>query len=119
MRVTYRVARVRGEKLHVYPDVYGRAGDFASAVRAELARAGADTKVDAVAMRYLRDRAYSRGGASFALADLSTLRPPTPKIQLAEIAPVVAPVAEAPRTDSVAAPIAEATDTVAVAVPQP
>ncbi|HLM66446.1 MAG TPA: L,D-transpeptidase, partial [Longimicrobium sp.] len=35
MRVTYRVARVRGEKLHVYPDVYGRAGDFASAVRAE------------------------------------------------------------------------------------
>ncbi|HEY0151172.1 MAG TPA: L,D-transpeptidase [Longimicrobium sp.] len=121
MRVTYRVARVRGEKLHVYPDVYGRAGDFASAVRAELARAGADpSEVDAVAMRYLRDRAYSRGGASFALADLSTLRPPVPKVQLAEIAPVVVPaVAEAPRPDSIAAPIAEATDTVAAAVPQP
>ena len=120
MRVTYRVARVRGEKLHVYPDVYGRAGDFAAAVRAELARAGADpSEVDAVAMRYLRDRAYSRGGASFALADLSTLRPPTPKLQLAETAPIVAPVAEAPRPDSVVAPVAEATDTVAAAVPVP
>ncbi|HEX8212220.1 MAG TPA: hypothetical protein VF584_18735, partial [Longimicrobium sp.] len=59
------------------------------------------------------------GGASFALADLSTLRPPVPKLQLAEIAPVVAPVAEAPRPDSIAPPVAEATDTVAVAVPQP
>jgi len=117
MRVTYRVARVRGEKLHVYPDVYGRAGDFATAVRAELARAGADpSRVDAAAMRYLRDRAYSRGGASFALADLSTLRPPVPKVQLAEIAPVVAPVAEAPRPDSIAPPVAEATDTVAAVV---
>lgn len=104
MRVTYRVARVRGEKLHVYPDVYGRAGADPS-------------EVDAVAMRYLRDRAYSRGGASFALADLSTLRPPAPKIQLAEAAPVVASAAEAPRPDSVVAPVAEATDTVAAAVP--
>jgi lipoprotein-anchoring transpeptidase ErfK/SrfK len=120
MRVTYRVARVRGEKLHVYPDVYGRAGDFAAAVRAELARAGTDpSEVDAVAMRYLRDRAYSRGGASFALADLSTLRPPIPKLQLAEAAPAVAPVAEVPRPDTLAAPVAEATDTVAAAVPEP
>jgi hypothetical protein len=119
MRVTYRVARVRGEKLHVYPDAYGRAGDSASAVRAELARAGADpSEVDAVAMRYLLARA-SRGGASFALADLSTLRPPIPKIQLAEAAPVVAPVAEVPRPDTLAAPVAEATDTVAAAVPEP
>ncbi len=107
MRVTYRVARVRGEKLHVYPDVYGRAGDFAGAVRAELARAGADpSEVDAVAMRYMRDRAYARGGASFALADLSTLRPPTPKIELAP-APVLAEITP---PDSVMA-----TDTVAIA----
>ncbi len=119
LRVAYRVARVRGEKLHVYPDVYGRAGDFPSAVRAELARAGSDARVDAVAMRYLRDRAYSQGGASFALADLSTLRPPVPKLQLAEAATVVAPVAEAPLPDTLAAPVAEATDTVAAVVPVP
>ena len=118
MRVTYRVARVRGEKLHVYPDVYGRAGDFSAAVRAELAREGQDpSEVDAVSMRYLRDRAYARGGASFALADLSTLRPPRPKLDLAP--PVAAPpvLAEAARPDSVVAPVAEATDTVAAVVP--
>jgi hypothetical protein len=117
MRVTYRVARVRGEKLHVYPDVYGRAGDFASAVRAELARAGADPQ--GRRRRHAlppRPRLLPRRRL-LALADLSTLRPPTPKIQLAEIAPVVAPVAEAPRPDSVVAPIAEATDTVAAVQP--
>jgi hypothetical protein len=43
MRVTYRVARVRGEKVHVYPDVYGRAGNFTSAVGAELSPAPAPT----------------------------------------------------------------------------
>jgi hypothetical protein len=109
MRVTYRVARVRGDKLHVYPDVYGRAGDFASAVRAELSRAGQDpSDVDAVAMRYLRDRAYARGGASFALSDLSTLRPPKPKLELAPL-PAVPVLAEIIGPDSVVA-----TDTVAV-----
>jgi lipoprotein-anchoring transpeptidase ErfK/SrfK len=108
MRVTYQVARVRGEKLHVYPDVYGRAGDFGTAVRSELARAGADpAEVDGVAMRYLRDRAYARGGASFALDDLSTLRPPAPKIELAPL-PAVPVLAEIIGPDSVVA-----TDTVA------
>ena len=114
MRVMYKVARVRGEKLHVYPDVYNRAGDFAAQVRAELARAGQDpSEVDAVAMRYLRDRAYARGGASFALAGLSTLRPPRPKLDLAEPAAAPPVLAEIARPDSVAAPVAEATDTVA------
>jgi lipoprotein-anchoring transpeptidase ErfK/SrfK len=113
MSVTYKVARVRGEKLHVYPDVYGRAGDFAAAVRAELARAGQDpSTVDAVAMRYLRDRAYARGGASFALADLSGLRPPQPKVELAP-PPVLAEIVTPPNSVPVAA-----TDTV-VAVTEP
>ncbi|MBD0319982.1 MAG: L,D-transpeptidase, partial [Gemmatimonadetes bacterium] len=94
MRVMYRVARVRGGKLHVYPDVYGRAPDLAAHVRAELARSGNESAApDAAAMRYLRTRAWGHGGASFALADLSTLRPPAPKIQLAEAAPVVIPAA--------------------------
>jgi lipoprotein-anchoring transpeptidase ErfK/SrfK len=95
MRVTYKVARVRGGKLHVYPDVYGRSGDFAGAVRAELARAGKESiQVDEVAMRYLRTRA-SGGGASFELERLPTLRPPAPKVELAAPAPQtfeVAPV---------------------------
>src|SRR5215207_2226044 len=43
MRVTYDVVRLEGDRLHVFPDVYGTAGDFAARVRSELARGGVDT----------------------------------------------------------------------------
>lgn len=81
MRVTYQVAQLKGDRLHVYPDVYGKAGgSFAAQVRRELAQAGIDT-VPAPAMSRLRSSASARGGASFALADVPTLRPlpPAPK----------------------------------------
>ncbi|HEX2091183.1 MAG TPA: L,D-transpeptidase, partial [Longimicrobiaceae bacterium] len=56
MRVTYRVAEVRGDRLHVFPDVYGRVGGgFAAQVRRELARAGVDTaQVTSAALARLR-----------------------------------------------------------------
>jgi hypothetical protein len=123
MRVMYKVARVRGDKIHVYPDVYGRAGDFATQVRAELARSGNPSlTVDAQAMRYLRMRASGHGGAAFALADLGTLREPAPRAQLAGVpAPAeFAPVADTARADTaatVATPAAAPDSVVAVAQP--
>lgn len=121
MRVMYKVARVRDDKLHVYPDVYGRAPDLAAHVRAELARSGNESAApDAQAMRYLRTRAYGRG-ASFALTDLPTLRQPEPKAVLVQAAPLPEPppapvLAEAVRTDSIVAPVVEATDTMAAVI---
>jgi hypothetical protein len=79
MRVTYQVARLRGDRLHVYPNVYGRDVAFAAAVKRELARAGVDTaQVPSLAMARLRQGA-ARGGASFALADIPHLRPEPPR----------------------------------------
>jgi lipoprotein-anchoring transpeptidase ErfK/SrfK len=80
VRVTYEVARARDGRIHVYPDVYGRAGpDYAARVRRTLASAGVDTtQVPAAAMERLRQSA-SRGGASFALADVPSLRPLPPE----------------------------------------
>jgi len=79
MRVTYDVARLKGDRLHVYPDVYGRSGGLADAVKAELARGGVDTlEIPAPSMSRLRQGA-ARGGASFALADIPTLRPLPPE----------------------------------------
>lgn len=80
LRVSYQVAVVRGGRLHVYPDVYARTGGgFADTVRSVLARAGhADVQVGSEAMRGLRARARARGGASFALAELPTVRVPEP-----------------------------------------
>ncbi|HEX2079105.1 MAG TPA: L,D-transpeptidase [Longimicrobium sp.] len=78
MRVTYDVAELRGDRLHVYPDVYGRAGGVTAQVREELARAGLDTaQVPAPAMTRLRQGA-ARGGASFALAEIPYLEPLPP-----------------------------------------
>jgi hypothetical protein len=117
MRVTYKVARVRDGKLHVYPDVYGRAPDLAAHVRAELARSGNESAApDAQAMRYLRTRAYGRG-ASFALADLSTLRAPEPKAVLVQAAPLPEPPpAQTFTADSAVQVPVEATDTVAAVI---
>lgn len=80
MRVTYSVAQLRGERLHVYPDVYGKVGgQFAARVREEMARGGADTaQVPSAAMARLRASASNRGGASFALAEIPDLRPLPP-----------------------------------------
>ena len=128
MRVTYQVARLRGGRLHVYPNVYGRDVEFAAAVKRELAGAGMDTaQVPSLAMARLRQGA-ARGGASFALADIPHLRPEPPRpaaesgpallgtpavgaaTELAgasEPAPVVQPAVPA---DSAAAPVVEADD---------
>ncbi len=79
MRVTYQVARLKGDRLHVYPDVYGRSGGVTAAVKAELARGGVDTlDLPAPSMARLRQGA-ARGGASFALADIPTLQPLPPE----------------------------------------
>jgi lipoprotein-anchoring transpeptidase ErfK/SrfK len=79
MRVTYQVARLKDDRLHVYPDVYGRSGGLAAAVKAELARGGVDTlDLPAPSMARLRQGA-ARGGASFALAEIPTLRPLPPE----------------------------------------
>lgn len=79
MRVTYDVAEVRGGRLHVYPDVYGRAGDdYAARVRRVLAGAGAAAELPAPAMARLRQGA-ARGGASFALAEIPGLVPLPPE----------------------------------------
>ncbi|HWK88877.1 MAG TPA: L,D-transpeptidase, partial [Longimicrobium sp.] len=78
MRVTYQVAQLRGDRLHVYPDVYGTAGGLAGHVRRELARGGVDTaQIGAPAIARLRQGA-ARGGASFALADVPSLVPEPP-----------------------------------------
>jgi len=79
MRVTYDVAEVRGDRLHVYPDVYGKGGDFAALVRREMARGGMDSlEVPAVAMSRLRASA-ARGGDSFTLAEVPHLQPLPPE----------------------------------------
>jgi hypothetical protein len=80
MRVSYEVAQARGGRIHVYPDVYGRAGaDYAARVRRTLASAGVDTaQVPAAAMARLRQSA-TRGAAAFAFADVPSLRPLPPE----------------------------------------
>jgi lipoprotein-anchoring transpeptidase ErfK/SrfK len=78
MRVLYDVAELRGDRLQVYPDVYGRAGGVTAQVRQELAAAGLDTaQLPAPAMTRLRQGA-ARGGASFALAEIPFLEPLPP-----------------------------------------
>jgi hypothetical protein len=129
MRVTYQVARLRGDQLHVYPNVYGRDVAFAAAVKRELARAGMDTaQVPSPAMARLRQGA-ARGGASFALADIPHLRPEPPRpaaesgpallgtptvgaaTELAGTSqPVPAPREPAAPADSASAPVLEADD---------
>jgi hypothetical protein len=78
MRVTYDVARLNGDRLHVYPDVYGK-GEYSARIKRELARGGVDTaQVPSAAMARLRSSGSSRGGASFALAEIPSLRPLPP-----------------------------------------
>ena len=81
MRVTYDVAQLKGDRLHVYPDVYGTVGGkYASLVRREMARGGLDSAlVPAPAMTRLRSSGSSRGGASFALAEIPGLQPLPPE----------------------------------------
>jgi lipoprotein-anchoring transpeptidase ErfK/SrfK len=78
MRVSYQTVALRGDRLHVFPDVYGTSGGFAAQVQRELARAGMDTaQVPSAAMTRLRQGA-ARGGASFALWEIPTLVPLPP-----------------------------------------
>lgn len=78
MRVTYDLARLSGDQLTVYPDVYGKGG-FTAEVKRELARGGMDTtQVPSPAMSRLRSSAV-RGGSSFALAEIPTLQPLPPQ----------------------------------------
>lgn len=79
MRVTYEVAELRGERLHVFPDVYGKVGGgFTAHVQRELAEAGVDAaQLPAPALTRLRVSA-ARGGDSFALADIPYLQPLPP-----------------------------------------
>jgi hypothetical protein len=108
MRVTYKVAELRGDRLRVFPDVYGKAGDgFSEQVKRELARGGVDAaQLPAAAMARLRQGA-ARGGASFALADIPSLvpLPPLPRKESGPAllgTPVAAsPAADAPVTDTV------------------
>ncbi|HEV3051436.1 MAG TPA: L,D-transpeptidase, partial [Longimicrobium sp.] len=58
MRVSYQVAELRGDRLHVFPDVYGRSDGLAANVKRELARGGFDTAaIPAPAMARLRQGA--------------------------------------------------------------
>ena len=78
MRVTYDLAQLRGDQLHVFPDVYGRGGSTAL-IRRELARGGLDTvSIPEPALSRLRQGA-ARGGASFALAEVPMLQPLPPE----------------------------------------
>lgn len=78
MRVTYELAQLRGEALHVFPDVYGKGG-FTAQLQREMARGGLDTaQVPSPAMARLRSSA-ARGGARFALADVPSLQPLPPE----------------------------------------
>ncbi|HEX6037282.1 L,D-transpeptidase [Longimicrobium sp.] len=102
MRVTYNVAELRGDRLHVFPDVYGKGGDFAARVRGELARGGVDSlQIPPLAMSRLRSSAGARGGASFALAEIPELRP-LPPSEPRETGPRVlgAPAAAAPEASA-------------------
>jgi hypothetical protein len=79
MRVSYQVAEVRGDRLHVFPDVYGRSASVSAEIKRALAGSGVDTaSVPAPAMSRLRASA-ARGGASFALADVPYLQPLPPE----------------------------------------
>ncbi len=117
MRVSYRVAEVRGERLHVYPDVYGRAGALTPHVRRALAASGVDTaEIPAPAMARLRQGA-ARGGASFPLTGIASLQPLPPEPPR-ETGPRLLGVpasevrgAEPPTVDSTAIPTAETTET--------
>jgi len=78
MRVTYQLAEARGDRLHVFPDVYGKGG-FGEHLRGELVRGGVDTaQVPQTAMARLRASA-ARGGASFAFAEVPYLQPLPPE----------------------------------------
>lgn len=79
MRVTYQVARVSDDRLEVYPDVYRRLGaGYNAQVRKVLAEAGFDpAQLSGGAMARLR--AGARSEETFALADLPSLRAPTPR----------------------------------------
>lgn len=78
MRVTYQLAQTRGDRLHVFPDVYARGG-LGAALRSELVRGGVDTlQVPDPAMTRLRQGA-GRGGASFAFAEIPYLQPLPPE----------------------------------------
>lgn len=119
MRVTYNVAELRGERLHVYPDVYSKGGDFAARVRGELARGGVDS-VPGPALSRLRASANARGGTSFALADIPDLRPLPPSAPR-ETGPRVlgttvaeAPAAPEPPRDTLFFPTAPASEPAAV-----
>ncbi|WP_420129016.1 L,D-transpeptidase family protein [Longimicrobium sp.] len=100
MRVSYQVAELRGDRLHVFPDVYGRSDGLAAHVKRELARGGVDTAaIPAPAMARLRQGA-ARGGASFALADIPTLQPlppEPPREQGPRVLGDPAPLREVPR----------------------
>lgn len=110
MRVTYDVAEMRGDRLHVFPDVYGRSGGLTAQVRRELAGAGVDTlSIPSEAMQRVRQGA-ARGGASFALADIPFLQPLPP-----EPAPE-----RGPRVLGAPAPIREVPrDTIVIGTPVP
>jgi lipoprotein-anchoring transpeptidase ErfK/SrfK len=108
MRVTYQVAALRGDRLHVFPDVYGTSDGFAAQVRRELARGGLDTaQLPAPAMSRLRQGA-ARGGASFALWEIPTLQP----------LPAEAPRERGPRLLGEPAPLREVPrDTIVIGTP--
>jgi hypothetical protein len=124
MRVDYEVVQVRGGRIHVHPDVYGRVGDgYTARLRRELAAAGVDTAaLPAPALARLRQGA-ARGGASFALADVPGLRPlpPPPPRPVREDGPRLLgrPVGEvaAETEEEGPAPAPAAADAVAAAEP--
>jgi lipoprotein-anchoring transpeptidase ErfK/SrfK len=121
MRVTYDLAVLRGNGLHVYPDVYGRGG-FTAQVRRELARGGLDSaQVPSAAMSRLRSSA-ARGGAQFALAEVPLLQPLPPEPASARTSSDGAPQRErGPRLlgTPVSAPRAAADTIVLGEAPQP
>jgi lipoprotein-anchoring transpeptidase ErfK/SrfK len=108
MRVTYRIAQVRDGELKVYPDVYGRfPGGLAAEVRRELTANGIDAaQITPGGMARIRAGASSRGGASFGIGELASLRAPErpappavePAVQLAGV-----PL-DPPPADTAAAP---------------
>jgi hypothetical protein len=78
MRVSYQTVELRGDRLHVFPDVYGTSGGFAAQANREMARGGLDTAlVPPAAMARLRQGA-ARGGASFTLWEIPSLVPLPP-----------------------------------------
>jgi hypothetical protein len=99
MRVTYDVAVLKGDRLHVYPDVYGKVGGgYSAQVRRELALGGLDTaRVPSLAMARLRSSGSARGGASFALAEIPDLRPLPPSAPRETGPPVLGSPTSAPR----------------------